>query len=165
MNNIWTIDELVDAVWNTEQIDDYYLSKDADWSWASTDEIQNETWLPCPGIKNTWASNLGHIKIGNKIARICEKHAPDEQLGAETLHKLIQNKQPHGWLIVPELNNEYLYRLIAAAWLGNKLSGYEIHHISNDGYDCSPQNLIYLFKCDHDKIPSNGKIKDKKYKR
>ena len=69
MNNIWTIDELVDAVWNTEQIDDYYLSKDADWSWASTDEIQNETWLPCPGIKNTWASNLGRIKIGNKIKR------------------------------------------------------------------------------------------------
>ena len=72
-----------------------------------------------------------------------------------------------GWLRV---DNIAVHRLVASAWLKkpkkkyknyNEKDEYHVHHISNDGYDNTPFNLIYLPEEIHNGIKSGrltGKI-------
>lgn len=58
-----------------------------------------------------------------------------------------------GWLRADGID---VYKLVADAWLGNALFGFEIHHISNDGYDNRSENLIYSPVCVHRGISHRG---------
>ena len=57
-----------------------------------------------------------------------------------------------------------VYRFIAETWClcpSNNSTGWQVHHISNDGYDNTPGNLIWLKSDIHKEIgtPREKKIK------
>ena len=131
------------------------------------------------------ASNFGRIRLYNpndiKICPLYDRTNTDEQIKNEVFAKL--NKSGVGYLIAknpvdqtkfllydpasPQCfeNYLYVYRLVADAWL----DGYkyykpigQIHHITNDGYDNRPENLIILNTFEHNKIPRDGKKDENK---
>jgi len=61
-----------------------------------------------------------------------------------------------GWLLVENTKSIYVYILVAETWL-EKPTGEALglHHITNDGYDNRPENLIYLNSEVHNKLPKN----------
>ena len=74
--------------------------------------------------------NKGTIKINGKIVEPFEKKK--------------------GWFFIKicDTIEEYpLYRLVAETWcefLGQDTTGWDVHHISNDGTDNTPENLIWI---------------------
>ena len=60
----------------------------------------------------------------------------------------------------------YVYQMVADAWLVDKYEpGMEIHHITNDGYDNRPENLILVSATEHEKIHcGNYGKEDNEYK-
>ncbi|GAB6392982.1 MAG: HNH endonuclease [Treponematales bacterium] len=87
---------------------------------------------------NIEVSNLGTVKINGTVVKPFEK-----------------NK---GWLYIKICDKipEYpLYRLVAETWcefLGEDTVGWEAHHISNDGYDNRPENVIWIKKEEHQQV-------------
>ena len=60
-----------------------------------------------------------------------------------------------------KFKDDYIYQMVAKTWLKTREKcsmckerhcELEIHHITNDGYDNSVWNLVYLIKCEHSKI-------------
>jgi hypothetical protein len=86
-------------------------------------------------------SNLGRIKIGNEIIEQWE----DDEKGKDYLYVKISH-------IID--NEKYVYRLVAKTWCkkpynpGNSTK-WHVHHISNNGYDNRPSNLIWVKGNDH----------------
>jgi hypothetical protein len=116
-----------------------------------TDELPSEIWLPYQKTEYK-VSNFGRVKLGKEIVP--------------------QTDQPGkiGWLILDEksfgkpLLKELVYRLIAETFLEKPQNGsYHIHHITNNGYDNSISNLIYLTKDQHDQV-ENSVVKYKKWR-
>ena len=101
-------------------------------------ELPGEHWKPHPKLKTYQVSNLGRIKIRNKIQR---------QIDAEG--KL-------GYLVLERYPKILVYRLVAETFL-NRLEEkyYDVHHIDNNGYDCSEDNLILLKRWQHKAIHRN----------
>ena len=140
---VLSVSDLVAAIQPAQRINDYYLKTlpENRWIVRSKRAIAGECWRPCPDYQNVWASNLGRIKIDDKIATLREAAAPSEELSRELLIRLGAGA---GKLIVPDVDGALVYELVASAWLGYKCAGYHVHHISNDGYDNSIYNLMYL---------------------
>lgn len=93
-------------------------------------------------------SNFGRIKVNGNI------------------YKPIEEKP--GWLYIQFErfdNHKYpVYRIVAETWCLCPVKdsiGWQVHHISNDGYDNTPGNLIWLTESTHKKIgtPREQKIK------
>jgi len=81
-------------------------------------------------------SNLGRIKVNNKL--------------------LEQKQEKHGYLYVNLFDNNlkyYVYRLVGETWcpcpvkITNK--DWQVHHITNNGYDNRPENLIWVNTIEH----------------
>ena len=90
-------------------------------------------------------SNFGRIKVNGNISKPIE-----EKLG---------------WLYIYFGDTKYpVYRIVAETWCmctsGNS-SGWQVHHISNDGYDNTPENLLWIKGDAHKKIgtPREQKMK------
>jgi hypothetical protein len=86
-------------------------------------------------------SNLGRIRINNEII----KQWDDDEKGKDYLYIKI------GEIIdYPR----YVYRFVAETWCrrSNDLSGWQVHHISNNGYDNRPCNLLWVTEEQHKKI-------------
>ncbi len=88
-------------------------------------------------------SNFGRIKLDNKIV---------EQW----------DDDPHGkgWLYV-KIGNilsypKYVYRFVAETWCKHpdNTEGLEVHHITNNGYDNRPANLLWIKSALHRQIPT-----------
>lgn len=106
-------------------------------------------------IKRTDNSLQNLYKANNDIIIPYEKYYKKDYTGEQlsTLLKKDLNNNNVGYLLVkPDLS---VHQLVADAWLkpfsgkipnGDNL---EIHHISNDGYDNNPHNLIYILKTTH----------------
>ncbi|MDD6969358.1 MAG: hypothetical protein SPH83_01600 [Treponema sp.] len=101
-------------------------------------ELPDEIWKQHPSLKTYEVSNLGRIKIRNVIQR-----------QIDTQGKL-------GYLVLERYPKVLVYRLVADTYL-NRLQEkyYEVHHIDNNGYDCSEDNLILLKKWQHKAIHKN----------
>lgn len=131
-----------------------------------------------------YASNHGRIRVevDTKTIKICElyeeisknpkKEEYKEQLTKPLFNALIKNQENHiGYLIakIPdaikknvrhEYFGPYVYQMVADAWLEgytyNPKTNKQIHHITNDGYDNRPENLILVSATEHEKIHSGN---------
>ena len=182
----WTVEELKNAVVNSESINNYYCTdkhKSA-WLFADTEksELDNELWRKCETYTyygyEIYASNRGRIKVNGKICELYEeisKNPKNEEykkrLTKSLFNILIKNKETHiGYLIakIPdaikknvrhEYFGPYVYQMVADAWLEDYIydeTEGHIHHITNDGYDNRPENLILVSATEHEKIHSGN---------
>lgn len=188
----WTIEELQNSVVNSESINNYYCTDkhESAWLFADTEkpELDNELWRKCETYTyygyEIYASNRGRIKVNGKICTLYEeisKNPKNEEykkrLTKSLFNILIKNKETHiGYLIakIPddikrnanhEYFGQYVYRMVADAWLINKNEKRTIvHHITNDGYDNRPENLIFVSSDEHSQIHyGNYGKKDNEY--
>lgn len=139
-----------------------------------------------------YASNRGRIRVevDTKTIKICElyeeiskstkKEEYKEQLTKPLFNILVKNQEKHiGYLLakIPDdikrnANHEYfgpyVYQMVADAWLEDYIydeTEGHIHHITNDGYDNRPENLILVSATEHEKIHScNYGKEDNEYK-
>jgi hypothetical protein len=105
--------------------------------------LPGEVFRKYPQNEKIEVSNLGRIRIDNEIIKQWE----DDVKGK-------------GWLKVKIAKiisyPEYVYRFVAETWCKkpDETDGWEVHHISNNGYDNRPENLIWLKRAQHAKIPN-----------
>lgn len=96
-------------------------------------------------------SNLGRVKVGNEIKR--------------------QYQNGFGWLYVNISQNikYYVYRMVAEVWNvcpventyeHERDSYWTVHHITNNGFDNRPSNLIWLSKEQHNAISHKAQEKN-----
>ncbi len=66
------------------------------------------------------------------------------------------NFKPELWKVIKE---DFIYQLVAKVWLKQpddiNETIYDVHHITNDGYDNRPENLIYLRRDLHNQLPKS----------
>ena len=106
---------------------------------------ENEIWRKYPKDENFEVSNYGRVKYKNELLDFKD------------------TKKLAGYLLLDFKNeksllcDKFVYQMVAETWLikpdhSRTNTIYEIHHISNDGYDNRVENLIYLTKKEHSKI-------------
>lgn len=94
--------------------------------------LQDEIWKTFPFDKNYTVSNLGRIKYKGIIQK-----QKDEKIGYVTLSD-------------NNLRHDYIYNFVAFTFLGKiEGDGMHVHHITNDGYYNTTENLILLTKDEH----------------
>ena len=110
------------------------------------DTLPWEIWKEHPN-NNSWKiSNLGRVKIGKDIQEQIDN--PDGRLGM---------------LVLKNYTNYLVYHLVAETFLDRlepESKGLIIHHIINDGYNCSEDNLIMLTPKQHSAIHCNWRGKN-----
>ena len=172
----WTVEELKNAVVNSESINNYYKRSSSIDIITDTKKISGEKWRKCETYTyygyEIYASNRGRIKVNGEICTLYEeisknpkKEEYKEQLTKSLFNVLIKNQENHiGYLLakIPnaikrnanhEYFGQYVYRMVADAWLVNKNEKRTIvHHITNDGYDNRPENLIFVSSDEHNQI-------------
>lgn len=117
--------------------------------------LDGEVWvrLTQKGWNSYFVSNFGRVRWINNENKIFQLHQVDE---------LKEDGTPHyGYLVfdpkqLPGIiqHNYHVWRLIAMGFLGlsEHQKGYIVHHINNNGYDCSPENLILVTEDQHKAI-------------
>lgn len=141
----FTLDELKGMVISKEHINECVNSFNGKPIYQIIDVniLPGEVFRKYPHNKNIEVSNLGRIKIDNKIIEQWDDH---------------QNGK--GWLYVKIKHiidyPEFVYRFVAETWCQcpNILEEWEVHHISNNGYDNRPNNLLWVRKEWHGQIPT-----------
>jgi hypothetical protein len=150
----FTIEELSDRVLRNAVINARYEKITP--FFKETDEtlLSGESWKPYSGKyshsfkdKNVAISNLGSVRIDGQIA---------EQIDTAPLRGELYLKN--------YAENMKIWTLVAETWLtqdpdqekacfeGENANIWDIHHITNDGYDNRPENLIWLKRALHHKI-------------
>ena len=135
----YTLDELRDIV-NT--LKEYEFDENVNsfngkpvFKILDTNSLPGEIFRPYPNNKTIEVSNLGRIKIDNKIIEQFDFH---------------KNRRGYLYIKIDDIINcpELVYRFVAETWCQcpNILEKWEVHHISNNGYDNRPNNLIWLRK-------------------
>lgn len=117
--------------------------------------LDGESWRELPGIKSYKISTFGRVKINKKLLKQADAVGktgylvlvkPDEKTKVNT--------------------STFVYTLVAKAFLGKTDGdGLHVHHIDNNGYDCSVKNLILLTAEQHkivhlDRFLTPSQIKD-----
>jgi hypothetical protein len=142
----YTLDELIDMVKPKEYACDEYVNVfngKPIYKIVDIDSLPGEVFRKYPQNKQIEVSNFGRIRIDNKIVEQWDDHSNGK-----------------GWLYVKIKNiieyPEFVYRFVAETWCQcpNILDRWEVHHISNNGYDNRPSNLIWVRKEWHKKIPT-----------
>lgn len=111
-------------------------------------ETYVETWLPC----NYFSDNNRHK---NKIIEVSNfgRVKIDGQIKPQNDYK-----KDSGYLYIKELKaDKKVWTLVAETWIKKPETGcdLEVHHLSNNGYDQRPENLIWLRSSEHKFIHSN----------
>ena len=105
-------------------------------------ELPGERWVEHPIYKSYKVSNLGRVMINGEIQRQIDD--PDGKLG---------------YLVLEKYTSVLVYQLVADCFLDrlNQSSAERlaVHHIDNNGYDCSEDNLIMLTEKQHNAIHRN----------
>lgn len=118
----------------------------------SKHNLQGEIWnkINQSGYSKYEISNLGRVKyLGKIVPQKNEIKDGKEHIGYLVLDKkAFQDKYPD---TSSNFTQEiYVYTLVAFAFLGKiEGDGYHVHHITNDGYDNSTENLILLTAEEH----------------
>lgn len=122
--------------------------KNANIEYDETLETYEESWLPCNHFsennrhkhKTIEISNFGRVKVDSKIKA------------------QVELKRDSGYLHVEEFGSTLkVWTLVAETWIKKPEMNcvHEVHHLSNNGYDQRPENLIWLSSSDHKFIHSN----------
>ena len=116
-------------------------------------EQNNELWRKYPDNKDLRISNLGRVKFHNTMLNFIDKEYLNGYLYLD--FENFEHK--------PKIRDRYVYQMVASTWLLKpetycQNSKYEVHHISNDGYNNCVENLIYLTEYEHSQI--NHKIRE-----
>ena len=126
------------------------------WMWQYEKDLDCEKWRRCPKFPQYEASDYGRIRDAETHEIIVPYEKNYKNYTAEQLSTLLKgdlNNNSVGYLLIK--SNLSVHQLVADAWLkpfnGKIFSDdkLEIHHISNDGYDNSPYNLIYVLRTAH----------------
>lgn len=98
----------------------------------SESNLKDEIWKTFPLNRQYTVSNLGRIKFNGKIQKQKEEKAQYIKLADESLRQ------------------DYVYNFVAYTFLGKKENdGYHVHHITNDGYYNTEDNLVLLTPEEH----------------
>ena len=101
--------------------------------------LPGENWVEHPKYKTYKVSNLGRVMINDVIQK--QRDDPDGKLG---------------YLVLEKYTMVLVYQLVADVFLDRKEGeGLAVHHIDNNGYDCSEDNLIMLTERQHNAIHRN----------
>ena len=146
--------DLSERIYDTNSINGFYTNlarRGVKWVCqrcdAKTDaaDLPGEKWQPCRSAQyaGIWASNFGRIKVRGRLVQLCDTVYRNNR---ELLCPVVDMSSPgKGYLELMSRPGVYVYRLVADAWLVRPDHGcWAVHHISNDGYDNRPENLIYL---------------------
>ena len=183
--NTWSFNELRDSLVCNESINEWYINHWDNFVYNSENLknkkkwAEDETWRNVKyyggttkyGQYDIWASNYGRIarRIGENEYEILTDYY-EEKIEKSLNKNLLKNhetKNKVGYLKIDGLR-PYVYQMVADAWLkGYTYNPYnktnkQIHHITNDGYDNRPENLIILDNYTHRELHS-GRL-DLKYK-
>lgn len=119
--------------------------------------IPGEVFRAHPKCKNLEASNYGRLRIITPTGENIIKQKETLQYGwlipdwPDNLPSDINN-------ILNQFKYSYVYQIVCDIWHGlnpgHKGKWWARHHISNDGYDNRPENLIWIRPSDHRKIHS-----------
>ena len=105
-------------------------------------ELPGERWVEHPTYKSYKVSNLGRVMINGEIQR--QRDDPDGKLG---------------YLVLEKYTSVLVYQLVADCFLDRTKQDPDerlsVHHIDNNGYDCSENNLIMLTEKQHNAIHRN----------
>lgn len=94
--------------------------------------IKGEIWKKFPLDTRYMVSNLGRVKFEDKIQKQKDDKVQYVTLANENLRK------------------DYIYNFVACTFLGKiEDDGYHVHHITNDGYYNTVDNLVLLTKEEH----------------
>ena len=122
--------------------------------------IEGEEWknIEGEGYSKYSVSNYGRVKYCGFI--VPQKNKIDDN-GKEMKEYLVLDKEKFGEMYKDVATNfnlskdVFVYSLVAYAFLGKKEGDYlHVHHITNDGYDNSVNNLILLTKEEHSLVHS-----------
>lgn len=108
----------------------------------SEKDLAGEEWKPYKTEKfaGLEVSSYGRVRYNKKIV----PQKDSEEQGKAVGYLVLDNA---------ELPKGYVYKMVAKAFLKKPDSGeYAVHHITNNGYDNSVGNLIYLTKEQHDQL-------------
>ncbi len=108
----------------------------------ATETLPGEQWVQHPTLSTYMCSTLGRVKICVNGVYVVQEQADSP------------GKEKKGYLILKNFQTPILvYRLIADTFCGRIMGeGRAVHHIDNNGYNNSPDNLIMLTKNQHDLI-------------
>jgi hypothetical protein len=92
-------------------------------------------------------SNLGRIRINGEIA---EQNEQEDKIGYLQLKYSNKNENiKKAWEAIDE-EDDTVYKMVAKVWLGHRNDdGFDVHHITNNGYDNRVENLILVEESDH----------------
>lgn len=126
------------------------LKKAGENKYNSTSEklFPNEEWEEFPDNPQYIISSEGRVKFDNKFIRQDDKYEDKPgYLVLSPLDKLKINR------------SREVYTFVAMTFMGKKEGdGLHVHHINNNGYDCSTENLILLTKKQHNAVHLDQKL-------
>ena len=123
-----------------------------------SEKMEGELWRKYPNIEDLLVSNKGRLKYNGKIVEQVEEYQNNLYKTHIGYLQIKKNDNKDLWKILKE---NYVYQVVAKVWLikpENECQNciYEVHHITNDGYNNRPENLIYLTLCQHNKVHSSN---------
>lgn len=103
-------------------------------------DLEGEIWKGFPKNPKYLVSNKGRIKYDGKI------QPQTHEINPKT------DEIKWGYLVLEDKNlrQDYIYNFVAFTFLGKiDGDGYHVHHITNDGYDNSIDNLVLSTATEH----------------
>ena len=115
------------------------LRKEQSAAFCLEPELNGEIWKSYK-IEGLEVSSYGRVRYNKEIV----PQKDSEEKGKEVGYLVLDNA---------ELPKMLVYQMVAETFLEKPDSGeYQIHHITNNGYDNSVGNLIYLTKEQHNQL-------------
>ncbi|MBD5435612.1 MAG: hypothetical protein HDR36_03730 [Treponema sp.] len=119
---------------------------------SEADSLPGEEWRDLQNDERYSISNMGRVKYDNAIVQQDDA----EKTGYLKLDVDKKLKVDH---------SVNVYTLVAKVFLGKKEGdGYDVHHIDNNGYDNSPENLILLTRTQHNAVHRDEKLSQEELK-
>lgn len=123
---------------------------------SQADMLENEIWvrLSQKRFENFFVSNKARVRWITQDGSMIILHQDEDPSLPGSIGYLVVDAENK----YPELHNlnqrKYLrtYTLVAMAFLGKQkyeYDGIHVHHIDNNGYNCTPENLILLDRDTH----------------